>query len=66
MLKIYSVEAYHFDIDAWKFVGDFISYEEAKKVVDTLSKQHPTRQFGIFTREIIGTYDYSFDYTVSN
>lgn len=56
MLKIYSVEAYHFDIDAWRFIGDFISYEEAEKVVDTLSKQHPTRQFGIFTREIAGTH----------
>lgn len=66
MLTIYSVEAYHFDIDAWKFVGEFISYDDAKKVADTLSKQHPTRHFGIFTREIVGTYERFLDITSSN
>lgn len=57
MYKIYSVEEYHHDKDAWTFVGDFISPEDAEKVANELGKQNPNSSFRIFQKEIIGTYD---------
>lgn len=55
MMKLYRLEAYHWDKDYWSTIGEFISKEDAEQVQATLEKQHPFLTFTIFTKDIYGS-----------
>lgn len=57
MRNIYSVEEYRYDKDAWAFVGDFISYEDAKKVADQMSSRHPYNRYSVFAKVLGSPYE---------
>lgn len=57
MCNIYSVEEYRFDKDAWAFIGDYVSYEDAKKVADQMSSIHSDNKYSVFAKELGSPYE---------
>ncbi len=57
MCKLYSVEAYNYVCDCWEHIGEFISDEEAVKIVNYLEQRYSEKQFSVFEKEIYGTFE---------